>query len=233
MRIAYEKSGGLTPESSRRREDYFLNISPDVFGKLWEMSWIADSKEFAHEEVELDTVFERGDNWMQTLGGEHVMRSLEVRQRYHQEKGKHQVFQDRSKELLDQSWRAEVDIMVRTFKRALLCKNCGQHHLPRALTLAAEIIRECLRTKDPITVNQAMLDEFRHAAQQAGEDLLSEVEKKASKCMGTRKIWRKKIGEGRDRGDSGVSVTAELEKFKVVCLYEEKANKEDVMETGE
>jgi hypothetical protein len=231
MRIAYEKSGGLTPESSRQREDYFLNTSPEVFGKLWGMSWITDSKEFAHEEVELGTVFERGDNWMQNLGKD-VMRSLKVRQEYYQREPQHQIFKDRSKKLLDQSWREEIDIMVQSFKRALLCKNCGQHHHGEGLSFVAEVLRESLKTKDPLTINVATLDGYRNEAQKRGEDFLLELKEKAPNCKGARKMWRKKAGDGRDRGDSGVSITAELEKLKVECLYE-KVNNEDAMQTEE
>jgi hypothetical protein len=222
-RTTYELDKTLTPKGLSKREEYFLNTTPDL-GKGWEAAWIAKSKH-SFQEIPLDTKFERRDHWMTGLGytgkdfinvGEtDTLGSLALRQKYYRVEPQHRLAKERAKVLLVQTWNTIVDEMVGAFKYAMRCKNCENHHLPDGLANVVGVLDEILRTRDPNVVDQAWLDEFREVACQSGEELLLEMAEKDPVCRGTRKVWSRKPNDARSRADSGVSMTCDFqEKLK-------------------
>jgi hypothetical protein len=219
-RTTYEQNGKLPSKGLPRREEYFLNTMPGL-DKEWEAAWIARSKQFSHEEIPLDTKFERRDHWMIALGcmGKDLVSvgetdnpgSLGLRQKYYRVEPQHRIAKERAKVLLDQTWNTIVDGMVGEFKNALRCKNCEKHHLPDGLANVVGVLDELLRTRDPNVVDQAWLEDFREVACQSAEELLVEIMEKDPVCRGSRKVWTRKSDDTRGRADSGVSMTAGFE----------------------
>jgi hypothetical protein len=222
-RTTYEQKGKFVPKGLLTREEYILDTKPDLSKGFGAMSFWQSKppKQFIHEEIPLDTKFERRDHWMTGLGymgkdfinvGEtDEMGPLAMRQKYYRVEPQHRIAKERARVLLHQTWKTIVDGMVQVFKDAMRCKNCEKHHLPDGLANVVGVLDEILRTKDPNDVDQAWLEDFREVACQSAEELLAEMMEKDPACRGTRKVYTRKPNDTRGRADSGVSMTAGFE----------------------
>jgi hypothetical protein len=183
-------------------DDNFLKSAE----RLWEQSvqCTKDYQALNFVEIEGGTKFARGYDTTSNLTTG-VMTGLEIRQQHFRREGQHKMFQERSKKLLDESWGLTVKLMLDSFKRGLSCVNCQQHHEAREFFKKADVLGNALKSVDPNTVDQNMLDKIRDSAARIGEEYLSEVWE--TECKGIRKIWNRRTGDKkRGRKDSGVDM---------------------------
>jgi hypothetical protein len=157
-------------------------------------------------EVEVTPKFARGYDTISnfTVG---IMAGLEIRQRDFRRVGQHSVFGKRARELLDESWKFTVELMLESFKRGLKCINCQEHHEMGEFSKKIDVLSEKLKEATANHVDQRMLDQIQDEACRIGNEYLQQVLE--TECRSVGRIWGTVAVGGEKRGarkDSGVEL---------------------------
>ena len=148
--------------------------------------------------------------------------SLRLMQEYYRAKdffGNEQTksAKERSKQMLDKDWIYVRMSMVRSFKNALLCKQCQGHHLKDEFEKKVQAWAEVLEKIDPNAVGREMLPGIKGVASWFRDQYLKKVQ--GTKCQGVRTVrQRQNVEENRERADSGTEMDLDVQEVGLDVL---------------